>query len=214
MDINESNSIKVKKKLNEVQVGDTVIFDKQKGYVIGKTYDDNYIIQVQGSSHLAKSNEVESVKKEEPTQKPPFKFDKLTLQNLTTKALFEQYVRCGIYMGSVPVKLNNCYTKYSDWNDAENEKDISVLVEGSVSLLPKSQIRILEDVNNFANLDNYIEGVEVDETGEAISNVMINAIDYTEAIGDAEPVRIIRGDGVSEPTVDTVPKGALKTLSI
>jgi len=213
--VKESKTVKdVKKKLNEAQIGDTVLLDKQKGYIIGQM-GDKVLVQVQGSTSCVTPSDVKVLNAKVETQKPPYEFDKLTLQNLTTKALFEQFVRCGIYVGNTPVKLNNCYTKYSDWKDSENDKPINVLVEGSLTLLPKSQVRILEDVNDFANLDNYIEGVEIDEsTGEAIANVKINAIDYTNALGDADSVRIIRGGKSEEPAVDTVPKATLRTLAV
>jgi len=210
----ESKKSKNIKKLNEAQIGDTVLLDKQKGYIIGQM-GDKVLVQVQGSTSCVTPSDVKVLNAKVETQKPPYEFDKLTLQNLTTKALFEQFVRCGIYVGNTPVKLNNCYTKYSDWKDSENDKPINVLVEGSLTLLPKSQVRILEDVNDFANLDNYIEGVEIDEsTGEAIANVKINAIDYTNALGDADSVRIIRGGKSEEPAVDTVPKATLRTLAV
>lgn len=210
----ESKKLKTTKKLNEAQIGDTVLLDKQKGYIIGQM-GDKILVQVQGSTNCVTPKDVKVLNAKVETQKPPYEFDKLTLQNLTTKALFEQFVRCGIYVGNTPVKTNNCYTKYSDWKDAENDKPINVLIEGSITIMPKSQVRILEDVNDFANLDNYIEGVEIDEsTGDAISNVKINAVDYTNALGDADPVRIIRGGKSEEPQVDTVPKATLRTLAV
>jgi len=213
----ESMNNKKKKRLIEsAQIGNTVMFDKQKGYVIGQTNNGDLIIQVQGSSHIANPNDVKVLgAKVETLVKPPFKFDKLTLQNLTTKALFEQFVKCGIFMGSVPIKMNDCYIKYNEWIEASDDKPVNVLVEGSIALLPKSQIRILEDVNDFANLENYVDGVEIDEaSGEATSNIKINAADYTEAIGDADPVRIIRGGESQTPTVDTVPRATVRTLAI
>lgn len=214
--VKESKNVKKKlnKKLNEAQIGDTVLLDKQKGYIIGQM-GDKILVQVQGSTNCVTPKDVKVLNAKVETQKPPYEFDKLTLQNLTTKALFEQFVRCGIYVGNTPVKTNNCYTKYSDWKDAENDKPINVLIEGSITIMPKSQVRILEDVNDFANLDNYIEGVEIDEsTGDAISNVKINAMDYTNALGDADPVRIIRGGKSEEPQVDTVAKATLRTLAV
>ena len=199
--------------LNEsAQVGDTVIFNKQKGNVIGQIGND-LIVQVQGSSHFAKPNEVKvkySLTPSNITTQPPYKFSKET-----QKLLWEQYTRCGIFMGNIPVKASGCYVRYSDWNDAKDDEPINVVVEGQLSLLPKNQIKIFEDVNNFANLDNYVEGVQIDETtGNVTSNVRINAKDYVEALGDADPVRIIRGGDEENPSVDTVPKALLRTLTI
>ena len=136
--------------------------------------------------------------------KPPFKFDEKT-----QKLLFEQYVRCGIYFKNTPVKLDNCYVKFSDWYEGKDL--INVLVEGEASLMPKDQVNILEDPNDFANLENYIQGVVVDDAGVALKNVLINAIDYTEAIGDADMVRVLDSEN-SEVT--SYPKSSLKTLSV
>jgi len=218
MGITESKNVKKKLSgnLNEdAQIGDTVTFDKQKGNVIGQTNDGDLIIQVQGSTHKVKPSKVKAVgDKKVSTLKPQYKFDKTTLQNLTTKELFEQYVKCGIYMGNTPVKLNECYVKFNEWQDAGTESPVSVLVEGRTSILPKSQIRILENINDFANPDNYVEGVIIDEvTGEAVENVLINVTDYTQAIGDTDEVRIVRSiDGEQEVT--SAPVAILKTLSV
>jgi hypothetical protein len=91
---------------------------------------------------------------------------------------------------------------------------VNVVVEGHFNLMPKSRIRIFEDVNDFANRENYVEGVIVDEnTGEAKENVLINALDYTNAIGDADMVRvIIDRDGNQE--MQSFPAAMLKTLTI
>jgi hypothetical protein len=217
MGITESRNVKKKSKnLNEnAQIGDTVMFDKNKGYVIGQTNNGDLLVQVQYSTHQVQPGKVKVVgKKQVETTKPPYKFDKETLQNLTTKSLFEQYVKCGIYMGNTPVKLNDCFVKFNEWNDAENESPVNVLVEGRTSILPKDQIRILENINDFANPDNFVEGVLIDEvTGEAVENVLINVTDYTQAVGDTDEVRIVRSvDGDQEVT--SVPAALLKTLSV
>ena len=204
---------KVKKiqMLNEsTQIGDTVMFNKQKGYVIGQTGDGDFLVQVQGSSHKVKPSQVKVLGAKIETLKPPFKFDKVT-----QKVLFEQWVKCGIYMDRVPIKINDCYVRYSDWNDAKELDSINVIVEGQANMLQKNQVQILENIDSFANLDNYVEGVIIDEqTDEALENVQINIIDYTESIGDAEPVRIIRNVNTNDPQVDTVPKAILRTLSV
>ena len=207
---NEKKIIKIGKKLNEnAQIGDTVIFNKQKGNIIGQT-GGNLIVQVQGSSELVNPSEVKVMGTKVETIKPPFKFSKET-----QKLLFEQYVKCGIYMGQSPIKTNDCYVRYSDWTEASNSDQINIVVEGQLTLLPKEQIKIFEDINTFANLDNYIEGVIIDEVSEeALENVRINVVDYTEAIGDADPVRIIRGGEGEDPGTDTLPKARLRTLAV
>ncbi|MFW6311168.1 MAG: hypothetical protein ACOC1K_02920, partial [Nanoarchaeota archaeon] len=153
--------------LESAQIGDTVMFDKKKGYVIGQTGDGDLLIQIQGSTSKAKPKDVKVLGAKAKEMKLPFKFDKKT-----QKLLFEQWVRCGIFMETIPVKTSNCYVKYSDWKVAKDDDSIGVIVEGNNILTPKNHVRIFENVNDFANLENYVEGVEIDEaTGDAISNV-------------------------------------------
>jgi len=170
---------------------------------------------VQGSTHKVNPSKVKSFGEKKPAvMEVPFKFDKITQQNLTTKTLFEQYVKCGIYYGNTPIKINECYVKFNEWNDAKDEQPVSMYVAGSISIFPKNQIRILENINDFGNPDNYIEGVIIDEeTGEAIESILINAIDYTQAIGDSDEVRIIKQINGQQFNT-TVPSIIVKTLSI
>ena len=204
---NESNDIE---SINEnAQIGDTVIYDRQKGSIVGSIGND-VLVQVQGSTHQVSPKEVKVLGVESKTVTPPFKFDPQT-----QKLLFEQWVKCGIYMNNIPVKVNECYVRYSDWRDAKSEESINIMIEGKKNLLHKNQIKIFENENDFANLDNYVEGVVVDETtDEAIENVQINVVDYTNALGEADPVRILRNGDTPEPDTDTLPKGSLKTLSV
>jgi len=223
MGIKESVSVKKNldhkvykvKNLNEdVQVGDTVTVKGKKGYVIGQMGDGDFLVQVQYSTVQAKPSEVKPLgKKPEILTKPQYKFDKTTLQNLTTKALFEQYVKCGIYMGSTPVKVNDCYVMFNEWNDATDEKPVAVLAEGQSMLFPKDQIRILENINEFGNPDNYIQGAVIDEeTEQILENVLINIIDFTAAIGDSDEVRIVRlMEGKHKVT--SAPVAILRTLN-
>ncbi len=197
--------------LNEgVQIGNDVMYKGKKGAIIG-AQGDTWIVQVQGSSNWAKEKELKVIGAKVETVKPPFKFDERT-----QKVLFEQFIKCGVYMGSTPVKTTNCYVKYKDWADANDDQPINVMVEGQLNIMPKQNVRIFENINEFANPENYVEGVILDENGQAIENVMISVEDYTEALGEAEPVRIIKNTGLAdiEPTIDTIPKGNLRTLSI
>jgi hypothetical protein len=95
------------------QIGDAVKLDKEKGFVIGEI-NGELIIQVQGSTHRVKPNskKLKGEKLEKVTTEPHMKFDKVS-----QKLLFEQYVKCGIFVGNTPVKIDHCYTKFSDFNN-------------------------------------------------------------------------------------------------
>ena len=197
--------------LNEyVQLGDTVKYNKEKGYIIGEI-EGKYIVQVQGNTYYVDPKEVkEWAKKADITVQPHMKFDEKT-----QKLLFEQYVKCGIFHGNVPIKMNDCYVRYSSWESANPEQQIKVLVEGNNTFVSKSQIRIFEDVNDFANEDNYVPGVIIDEVTEnVIENVLVNAIDYTQAIGDSDGVKIIRQTPDGQQEFQTMPKSSIRTLSV
>jgi hypothetical protein len=199
------------KALNEsAQVGDKVSYKGQRGYVIGQATNGDLLIQVQGTADFAKPSDVKVLGMKAKTMELPFKFDEKT-----QKVLFEQFVKCGIFVGNTPIKTSNCYVKYSQWKNAKLDEDVNVMSDGQLSILPKNNVKVFEDPNNFANPEDYVEGVIIDETtGDAIENVLINAIEYTEAIGNNNPVRVIRGPESPEPRLETMPKAVLRTLSI
>ena len=200
-------------KLNEAQIGDKVLLGNDRGYLIGQTSDGQWIVQIQGSTKFAKDKDLKVLRglaQNGDTAKLMMNFDEKT-----QKLLFEQYVKCGIFYKSVPIRMNGCYVKYSDYLKATPESNVNILVEGVLNMMPKEQVRVMEDPQNFANPQDYVEGVVVNtETGEALSNIMIHAGDYSSSIGDSEPVRIINGINSENPTFETLPKGIIRTLSV
>jgi hypothetical protein len=91
---------------------------------------------------------------------------------------------------------------------------VNVIIEGRTNMMQKGNVRILENIDGFANPDNYIPGVIIDEeSGEVRENVLVNAIDYTQAIGDSAPVRIVRNNGGNQEP-DAVPAAIVKTLAV
>jgi hypothetical protein len=203
---------KISDKLNEnnIQLLDKVIYNKTKGYVTGQI-DGKMIVAAQGSTYLVDPKDLKEFnKKPEPSVVPHMKFN-----DETQKLLFEQYVKCGVYYGSIPVRLQGCYVRYDQWEKARSDQDVKVLVEGNSTFMPKSQIKILEHVNDFAGEENYVPGVLVDEmTGEATQNILVNVVDYTQAIGDADSIKIIMVGSTGEQEIQTVPRGMVKTLSV
>ena len=199
--------------LENAQVGDKVLYNKQRGYIIGQSSEGDLIVQIQGSTEWAKPKDVQVLRGQaNPTEKfKQFKFDEKT-----QKLLFEQYIKCGIYMKNIPIKLNDCYVKYSDFKIAKMNEELNVFSGGEITPMDRENVKILEDPNDFANPEDYIQGVITGEIeGQAIQSVLINVMDYTGAIGDADQVRIILLDENGDPgSLENYPKGALKTLSI
>jgi len=210
----EFKVIEKKKKaqpLNEsAQVGDKVIYKGQRGYIIGQAQNGDWLVQVQGTSDFVNPKDVKVVGIKAKTMELPFKFDEKT-----QKLLFEQFVRCGIYMGNTPIKVQNCYVKYSQWKDAKIDENVNVFSDGQLNQMPKQQVKVFEDPNDFANPEDYVEGVVIDEaSGNVIENILINAIDYSGTIGEAEAVRVIKNPGSPEASLESMPKALLRTLSI
>jgi len=198
-------------KLNEsVQILDKIYYKGKRGYVTGQI-NDKFIISIQGSTYLVDPKDLKEYnKKPDPTVTPKMKFDEKT-----QKLLFEQYVKCGIYERNVPIRINNCYVKYNEWENANPQQQVQVILEGNGIYVPKNQIKILEDINSFAAPENYIEGVIIDPaTGEATENILFNVNDYTNAIGEADGVRIIRKNQEGEQEIQEVPKNTIKTLAV
>jgi hypothetical protein len=194
----------------EVQIEDKVILNKEHGYVTGEI-DGKVIVMVQGCTYLVDPKELKEYdKKPELVTVPHMKFDEKT-----QKLLFEQWVRCGVYHGNVPIKMSECYVKYNLWESAKDDQNVKVMVEGRAIFMPKSQVRILEDINEFANEENYVPGVLIDEaTEQVIENILVNAIDYTNAIGDADAVKIIKQTSEGEQEFQSAPKSMIRTLSV
>jgi len=197
-------------KLNEAQIGDKVLLGKERGYLIGQTSDGQWIVQIQGSTKFAKDKELKVLAglAQNAAVKPHMNFDEKT-----QKLLFEQYVKCGIFYKMVPIKTQGCYVKYSDY--LKEGSNVNVLIEGVLNIVPKDQVQVMENPQDFANPQDYVEGVEINpETQEAIANIMVHAGDYSSSIGDAEAVRIIRGIDGDNPVFGTLSKQQIKTLSV
>ena len=197
--------------LNEsAQIGDKVTYKGARGYIIGQTSDGDWVVQVQGTSSFAKPSEIKVLGVKAKTMELPYKF-----YEKTQKVLFEQFVRCGVFMGNTPVKTNNCYVKYSQWKNAEMNENINVISDGELNIMPRENVKVFEDPNSFANPEDYVDGVEINEvSGDAIENILVNAIDYSQALGDSDPVRVIRGPEGPSPQLDSLPRALVRTLAV
>jgi len=194
----------------EIQILDKVILNKERGFVTGEM-GDKMIVMVQGSTYLVDPKELkEYSKKPELVTVPHMKFDEKT-----QKLLFEQWVKCGVYHGNVPIKMNECYVRYNLWEAAKDNQNVKVMIEGKAVFMPKLQVRILEDLNDFANEENYVPGVLIDEaTEKVIENILVNAIDYTNAVGDADAIKIIKQTPSGEQEFQSAPKSMVRTLAV
>ena len=182
----------------------------QKGQIIGKLpMSDNFIVNVNGHTIIASPKSVKMVTEKPDTLPAPYKFDPTTL-----KALFEQFVHCGVFINENQITPNNCFVKYSDFINAKNDEDITIVIDGQRTIANKKYIRIMEEINDFANVNEYVEGVEVTSTGAELRNILFNISDYSQATGTNDTVRVLVPDENNEQVLIYLPAGAIKPIEM
>ena len=192
--------------INEsAQVGDKVTYSGKRGYIIGQAQNGDWLVQIQGSADFVSPKDVKVVGLKAKTMELPYKFDEKT-----QKVLFEQYIKCGIYMGNTPVKTSNCVVKYSAWRDAKVNENVNVYSDGELTQMPKENVRVFEDPNDFANPQDYVEGELLLPSGN--EPILVDSIGFTEAYGEADQVKVIRNPGTPEAQMDLKPRGTIKIL--
>jgi hypothetical protein len=191
-----------------IQIGDTIRYNNKKGFIIGAIQDD-VIVQVQGDTFQVKPGEVKEWSEKPESAPVQYKFDK-NGQNLTTKALFEQYVRCGIFERNAALKTSNCFVKFGDYNDAKDEQKIPIIIENKTSLMPKANIRLLEEPRTF---EAFEPAILIDPlTGEAVENgnVQVCVEELIQAIGDDDAVTIIITGPEGTQQMSSAPAGIIR----
>lgn len=192
-------------------LADKVKYKGEIGYITGQLGDGRFIILLSntGNTCYATSDEISLYNPKPDTMKPHLKFDKTTL-----KLLENQMVKCGIFHGSIPVKTSNCFINYSDFKDSNENHNLYVKIDEQYVIMPKSNIKILENINDIIDPTNYVQGVIINEiTGEAEMNVLVNGIDYINSIGGSDNVRVII-DVNGQQELQYFPANRVKTLSV
>lgn len=188
--LNESEDPKVseqKIKYAEPNVLDWVSCPAGNGQIIAKLpFNNNFIINVNGRTLEYPQSQVKMLRNRPDTVESPYKYDEATL-----KGLFEQFVHCGLFMNNNRITPNNCFVKYSEYIAAQPEDDIRMVVENEQVFAKKKYVKVTEDVNEFANVNDYVEGVEITSTGEVLRNVLINLKDFNSSNGTSDPVRTL-----------------------
>lgn len=184
--LNESEE-QGKVKFAEPNVLDWVSCPAGNGQIIAKLpVTDNFIINVNGRTLEYSKNQVQMLRNRPDTVDCPYKYDEKTL-----KGLFEQMVHCGLFMNNNRITPNNCFIKYSEYIAANPEDDVRMIIENEQVFAKKKYIKVTEDVNEFANVNDYVEGVEVTATGEILRNILLNLKDFNSANGTSDPVRVL-----------------------
>ena len=204
------------KKINEAaspiplipEPNDTVEFKGKRGVVQSVNADGTLTLMVEGMTVDCSPREVKITTSRVDTMKAPFKYDPKTLA-----ALYEQWIPCGIYQSGVRVTADTCAVNYAEYERKKDYQNVTVINEGARILIPKKNVKLFEDMNSFANIDDYIEGVYLNGN-QASSNILINAVDYSNALAGNEPIRCIVDLESEKPRVVELPKDTVRTLAV
>lgn len=170
---------------------------------------DNFIINVDGHTIEASPKSVKMVTEKPDTLPAPYKFDPTTL-----KALFEQMVHCGMFVNETQITPNNTFVKYSDFINTKDGDNINIVIDGQRTIVDRKYIRITEEVNDFANVNEYVEGVEVSSEGYELRKILFNITDYNYASSIVTPVRVLISDENDEKHLITLPAGSIKPVEM
>lgn len=172
------------------------------GQIIFGMPNGDFIINVEGRTIQCKPSEIELVNTKIDTVDAPYKFDPKTL-----KGLFEQFVPCGLFMNGNCISPSRCFTKYDEYLAASDDDNIRIMCEGQVSLAQKRYIKITEDINNFANINDYLDGEQVSSTGTVLRKILFNKKDYNNATSETTPIKCLVTDENGEYHFQILPAG-------
>ena len=205
---NLNNILNEEARLAKPNVLDFVEFNNgTRGQIIASLANGNFIVHASGHTFEVAPSAVKMINQRLDTVDCPYKFNKETLAGI-----FEQMVEAAVVTHGVRVTPTNTYVKYSDWLNAKNNEDVRVLIEGQNTFAKRSDIEILADINEFANVNDYRMGNIINENGEAVSDIIINARDFMKGTGYSSPVRCLiesEIDGTKKTRLISVPKGSL-----
>ena len=183
--------------------------DGNKGQIICKQADGDFIVNVSGHTKVYPKSDVELVTVRFDTVECPYKFDDKTL-----KGIYESYVDCGLFVNNTQVTPNDCRVQLNEWMNAKDDEEIDILLEGVKTKAMKKYIRVTESLNEVINLNNYtnatmtylVEGVEEK------TNVLVNIRDYQKYMmikESAETVRTLVFDEDGNSHMKNIPGGNL-----
>src|SRR5574344_551251 len=188
------------------QVMDYVRFAGGKtGQIICKMADGDFIISAEGRTFQCQPSSVTMLHDRPDTVEAPFKYDKETL-----KGLFEQMVPAGVFMNGARLTPNDCYVKYSEFVDAKQDDDVRLVVEGQQTFTGKKYVKVLADINEFANVNDYAYGHVLNEYGVPSGDILMNMRDYAAGAGDSAPVRSLVLNEDKKYVLTMIPKGSLE----
>jgi hypothetical protein len=89
-----------------------------------------------------------------------------------------------------------------------------MIIENQQTFAKKKYVKITEDVNDFANVNEYVEGVEVASNGAELRNILFNIKDYEHATGSATPVRVLVTDETGDKSLIYLPANSVRPVEM
>ena len=149
----------------------------------------NYIVSSAGHTIEVTPKEVKMRYNRPDVLDCPYKFDKESL-----RGIFEQMVPCGMFMNGMQITPSNSYIKFADYVNAKSDDEVDMIIEGNTSKVKRSYLKLLESIDTFANIYDYIEGYIVNENGVEQNHILVNKNDFNQYINESietNPVRVL-----------------------
>ena len=183
--------------------------DGNKGQIICKQADGNFIVNVSGHTKIYPKSDVELAHTRFDLVETPFKYDDATL-----RGVYESYVNCGLFVNNTQVTPNDCKVQLLEFMTAKDDAEINLIIEGEKTTAQKKYIRITESLDEILDLANYSKGTMtyIVEGVEQNTDVLINTRDYqTYMVMNEEtvPVRTLIFDKNGETHMSNIPGGNL-----
>lgn len=183
--------------------------DGNKGQVICKQADGNFIVNVNGHTLIYPLSDLKLSHARFDIVDTPFKYDESTL-----KGVYESYVNCGLFVNNTQVTPNDCKVQLLEYMRSNDEAEINLIIEGERTTAQKKYIRITESLNDIVDLANYAKGTMtyIVEGTVQKTNVLVNVRDFqTYAITNEStvPVRTLIFDDNGETHMSNIPGGNL-----
>ena len=183
--------------------------DGNKGQIICKQADGNFIVNVSGHTKIYPKSDVELVHARFDLVDTPFKYDDATL-----RGVYESYVNCGLFVNNTQVTPNDCKVQLLEFMTAKDDSEINLIIEGEKTTAQKKYIRITESLDEILDLANYSKGTMtyIVEGVEKKTDVLINTRDYQNYMvmnEETVPVRTLIFDENRETHMSNIPGGNL-----
>ena len=183
--------------------------DGNKGQIICKQADGDFIVNVNGHTKIYPKSDVELVHARFDLVDTPFKYDDATL-----RGVYESYVNCGLFVNNTQVTPNDCKVQLLEFMTANDDAEINLIIEGEKTKAQKKYIRITESLDDLIDLANYSKGTMtyIVEGVEQKTDVLINTRDYQTYMVMNEstiPVRTLIFDENGETHMSNIPGGNL-----